>query len=83
MPVSVHDRIQQAVERGVARSQNALIIQAIERLLQELEREWLDVQFAAMADDEGYRRLQLSIAEEFAPLDREAWQKQEAADAPR
>ncbi len=83
LPLPVRDRIQKAVERGAARSQNALIVQAVEAWLEEIERDWLDAQFAAMASDEKYRSMQLSIAEEFAPYDRETWQAQEMADAAR
>ena len=83
LPPSVRDRIQQAVERGAARSQNALIVQAIEQWLQNLERSWLDAQFAGMETDDRYRAMQLAIAEEFVPLDREAWQSSEADDAAR
>ncbi|PKO24076.1 MAG: hypothetical protein CVU38_00375 [Chloroflexi bacterium HGW-Chloroflexi-1] len=58
LPVPTRDRIQAAVEHGAARSQNALIVQAIERFLQAVERQWLDAQFAAMA--EGKRHPPLS-----------------------
>ncbi len=81
LPAAVRERIQQAVERGAARSQNALIVQAIEQWLKNLERGWLDAQFAAMEGDESYGSLQLAIAEEFVPLDREALQSGEASHA--
>ncbi len=83
LPVSVRDRIQQAVERGAARSQNALIVQAVEQWLRHLDRSWVDAQFAAMATDESYRAMQLAIAEEFAPYDRETWPPDEVSDATR
>jgi Arc/MetJ-type ribon-helix-helix transcriptional regulator len=83
LPAPVRDRVQQAVERGAARSQNALIVQAIEQWLKNLERDWMDAQFAAMESDEGYRTLQLTIAEEFVPLDRETWHSSEAGDVTR
>lgn len=38
----MYDRVQKAIVRGAARSQNALIIQAIEEYLREAERAWLD-----------------------------------------
>lgn len=81
LPVSIRDRIQQAVERGAARSQNALIVQAVEQWLRHLDRSWVDAQFAGMATDEGYRAMQLAIAEEFAPYDRETWQPDEVRNA--
>lgn len=83
LPVSVRDRIQQAIERGAARSQNALIVQAIEQLLGYLDRSWVDAQFEAMQADESYCALQLAIAEEFAPFERETWQADEDDDAAR
>ena len=83
LPASVRDRIQQAVERGAARSQNALIVQAIEQWLRNLDRSWLDAQFAGMETDESYRAMQLAIAEEFVPLDRETWQSGETDNATR
>jgi Arc/MetJ-type ribon-helix-helix transcriptional regulator len=83
LPVSVRVRVQRAVERGAARSQNALIVQAIEQWLKDLERDWLDAQFAPMESDESYRSLQLAIAEEFVPLEKEAWSAEEPKDAAR
>jgi Arc/MetJ-type ribon-helix-helix transcriptional regulator len=83
LPLSMRDRVQQAIERGAARSQNALIVQAIEQWLKDLERDWLDAQFAPMESDEGYRSLQLAIAQEFVPLEREAWPAEEPKDAAR
>lgn len=80
LPITLRERIQEALERGVAKSQNALIVQAVERFLEDLERTWLDAQFAEMADDETYQTLQLIIAEEFAPVDWETWQAAEAGD---
>jgi len=72
LPGTLRERVHEAVARGAARSQNALIVQAVERFLRQAEQDWLDSQFAAMATDGEYRTLQLAIAEEFAPLDAEA-----------
>lgn len=83
LPLTVKERIEQALERGAAKSQNALIIQAIESFLEDLERAWIDAQFAEMADDEPYQVLQLKIAEEFAPADWETWQVVEADNETR
>jgi len=77
----MRERIQTAVERGRARSQNALIVQAVEKFLHDSERAWIDAQFAAMAEDEDYQTLLLTIAEEFDPLDRETWRMSEGEDA--
>ena len=43
-----------------------------------LEQQAIDAQFAAMADDEGYRALTLAIEEEFAMSDWEAFELCEA-----
>jgi Arc/MetJ-type ribon-helix-helix transcriptional regulator len=83
LPAPIRVRIQLAVERGAARSQNALIVQAIEQWLKDLDRSWLDAQFAGMETDDSYRAMQLAISEEFVPLDREIWQSGEADDAAR
>ena len=72
LPEALRERVQEAVARGAARSQNALIVQAVERFLRQAEQDWLDSQFAAMATDDDYQTLQLAIAAEFAPLDAEA-----------
>lgn len=74
LPRSFRQRIARAVERGAARSQNALVIQAIEDYLAHLEREWIDDQFAQMADDATYQTLNLQIAAEFEGSDWEAIQ---------
>lgn len=83
LPLVVKERVEQALERGAAKSQNALIVRAVEQFLEGLERDWLDAQFAEMAEDEAYQALQLSIAEEFAPADWETWQVVEADDETR
>ncbi len=80
LPTVLRERIQEALERGAAKSQNALIVQAVERFLADLERAWLDAQFAEMANDEAYQALQLTIAREFALVDWETWQAVEAGD---
>ena len=72
LPETLQKRVQEAVARGTARSQNALIVQAVERFLRQAEQDWLDSQFAAMATDDDYQTLQLAIAAEFAPLVAEA-----------
>ena len=81
LPLSLRERIQGVLERGAARSQNALITQAVEQFLEAIERAQIDDQFAEMADDPAYRALQLKTAEEFAPTDWDAWQAVEADDA--
>lgn len=39
-----------------------------------LERQTIDAQFAAMADDEKYHALNLALAEELTPSDWEAFE---------
>ncbi|MBM4467514.1 MAG: CopG family transcriptional regulator [Chloroflexi bacterium] len=77
LPTSLRDRIQFAIERGVAPSQNTLIIQALEEHLARVEQARIDAEFAHMEEDETYRTLQLQIAAEFAHADWEALQAEE------
>lgn len=65
-------RAQNLADQGVARSRNALIVAALEHFLDHLERETIDAQFAAMADDVDYHALNLTLAKEFAASDWEA-----------
>ena len=74
LPQGLRERIRQAVQRGVARSQNALIVQAVEEYLAQLERDWIDAQFAEMEHDKGYQVLNRQIEREFARSDWEALQ---------
>lgn len=66
------DRSQKWVDSGIIANRNALFVAAIERFLAELEREEIDRQFAAMADDEAYQQMNESLANEFAISDWEA-----------
>lgn len=77
LPRSLRQRIERAVQRGAARSQNALVTQAVAEYLARLEREWIDDQFAQMADDAAYQSLNLQIAAEFEGSDWEALQTAE------
>lgn len=77
LPRILRQRIERAVERGAARSRNALVIQAVNEYLTRLEREWIDDQFAQMADDAAYQSLNLQIAAEFEGSDWEALQTAE------
>jgi Arc/MetJ-type ribon-helix-helix transcriptional regulator len=74
LPQGLRERIRQAVHQGVAKSQNALIVQAVEEYLAQLERDWIDAQFAEMEYDEDYQALNRQIEEEFARSDWEALQ---------
>jgi Arc/MetJ-type ribon-helix-helix transcriptional regulator len=72
LPQGLRKKIRHAVQQGVAKSQNALIVQAVEEYLAQLERDWIDAQFAEMEHDEGYQALNRQIEEEFARSDWEA-----------
>lgn len=77
LPQELRDRIRQAVQQGVAKSQNALIAHAVEeylaqpfdRLRTPLEQGWIDTQFAQIEHDEDYQALNRQIEAEFARSD--------------
>jgi Arc/MetJ-type ribon-helix-helix transcriptional regulator len=73
LPQELRERIRQAVQQGIAKSQNALIVQAVEEYLAQLERGWIDAQFAEMEHDESYQALNRQIEGEFARSDWEAF----------
>jgi len=54
------------------------MIAALEHFLDYLERQAIDAQFAAMADDGDYHALNLALAEEFAASGWEAFELGEA-----
>ncbi len=72
LPVDLVLWSQYYVDQGIVPSRNALIVAAIEQFLATLEREEIDRQFAAMADDPESQALALELAEEFAESDWEA-----------
>jgi len=72
LPSDLVERAQRMVDVGLARSRNALIVAALEHFVEHLERQVIDAQFAAMADDEAYHTLNLDLADEFAESDWEA-----------
>lgn len=77
LPAKLRQRMRQALDEGVAASQNALIVHALEHYLQRLTEARIDAEFAQMMDDEQYQVLHLQIASEFAGADWEAFQLQE------
>jgi len=83
LPGTLHDRLRQAMARGVAESEGMLVSQAIEQFLDSLDREWVDEQFASMATDPSYQALQRELAGEYAALDEETWRMIEPPDAAR
>jgi len=66
------NRSQHFIDAGSVPSRNALIVAAVEHYLQELERQEIDRQFEAMADDSAYLALNEGLAEAFADSDWEA-----------
>ena len=72
LPVDLLERSQHFVDGGIIPSRNALIIAALEQYLLELERQEIDRQFEAMADDDAYQAMNQQISEAFAESDWEA-----------
>ena len=81
LPEHLLERAQRLVDKGAARSRNGVITAALETYLGIMERQAIDEQFAAMASDESYQRLMVSLAEEFTRSNWEALS--EAAHATR
>lgn len=80
LPKALVEQADTLVRRGLSRSRNRLIIQALEAYLKELEEDLIDAQFAEMEHDERYHRLCLKITEEFERSDWEALQLGEGLD---
>lgn len=72
LPTDLLQRSQKLIDAGQVPNRNALIVSALERLLNELERAEIDRQFAAMAEDEAYQTMQSEMAESFEESDWEA-----------
>ncbi|GJM42639.1 MAG: hypothetical protein DHS20C20_29210 [Ardenticatenaceae bacterium] len=72
LPEELLKRSQKLIDRGQLPNRNVLIVSALERFLEELEREEIDRQFAAMAQDGTYQAMQTNVAEAFAESDWEA-----------
>lgn len=72
LPADLNKRSQHFVESGIIPSRNALIIAALEKYLLELERQEIDRQFEAMADDDAYHAMNEQISESFAESDWDA-----------
>lgn len=78
LPVTLVRRSQHFIDGGAVPSRNALIVAALEQFLLQLEREEVDRQFEAMADDESYQVLNQQVVDEFAESDWETWVAGEA-----
>jgi metal-responsive CopG/Arc/MetJ family transcriptional regulator len=69
LPADLNKRSQHFIDGGIVPSRNALIIAALEKYLIELERQEIDRQFEAMADDKAYQVMNEQISESFAESD--------------
>ena len=72
IPTSLMQRSQPFLDQGMVPNRNALVVAALERFLAELERQAIDRQFAAMADDLEYQAWHEQMAESFGASDWEA-----------
>ena len=72
LPVDLVKRSQHFVDAGTIPSRNALIVTALEQFLQQLERQEIDRQFEAMAEDEAYHEINEQLVDEFAESDWDA-----------
>ena len=72
LPADLIRRSQQFIDGGIAPSRNALIIAVLEQYLVALERQEIDRQFEAMADDDAYQVMNEQISESFAESDWDA-----------
>jgi metal-responsive CopG/Arc/MetJ family transcriptional regulator len=69
LPADLNERSQRFVDSGLIPSRNALIVAALEQYLLDLERQEIDYQFEAMAEDDAYRAMEERIAESFVAND--------------
>ncbi len=72
LPTDLIKRSQHFVDGGLIPSRNALIVTALEQYLLELERQEIDRQFEAMADDDAYQVMNEQISEAFTESDWDA-----------
>ncbi len=77
IPRHLWERVRRAIKNSEVKSQNAFIVRALERYLEELEEALIDEEFARMKSDEKYKALNIQMAEEFAQSDWEAFQSNE------
>jgi len=78
IPAGLIKRAQHFVDGGLIPNRNALIVAALEQYLLELERQEIDRQFEAMADDDAYQTLNEQLSESFAESDWDALVESEA-----
>lgn len=80
LPKAFVEQADALVRRGVARSRNRLIHQAVEAYLKQLEEASIDARFAEMEHDQRYCDLSLKLACEFERSDWEAFQLSKGSD---
>ena len=71
LPTRLLERVNTAINSGLLPNRNVAVAAALETFLDEMERQEIDRQFAAMADDSSYRQLNVELANDFAEAD---WQ---------
>ena len=71
IPSSLMQRSQHFLDKGIVPNRNAFVVAALERFIAELDRQEIDRQFAAMADDVEYQAWNEQMAESFSASDRE------------
>ena len=72
IPIELSERVNKALHKKCAPSRNALLIQALQRYLEYLEQEEIDVQIAQMAADSEYQGLHDQLVKEYEPAGWEA-----------
>jgi len=72
LPISLLEEVDDLVRAGRSRSRSELLARALSREIARLERERLDAEFAAMAEDREFQREATTIAAEFSSADWEA-----------
>jgi metal-responsive CopG/Arc/MetJ family transcriptional regulator len=79
IPAILFQRSQRFLDKRVIANRNAFVIAALEHFLATLERQEIDQQFANLADDEEYQRLNEAMTESFSNSDWEAFTLAEKA----
>lgn len=72
LPKGLIAEINKVLKLGVAKSRNALIVEALEEYLKQLENALIDEEFAQMGNDKNYSELNLRMVEEFTISDWES-----------
>lgn len=78
LPSSLAASADALVKAGMVKSRSDLVVRALRRELQAIQREALDAAFSGMATDEEFQREALGIAAEFSASDWEALRDEES-----